>query len=85
MRNLNANVPGDNDAPAGSYTIIIQFVVDLEGNVSDVKALTAHGYGMEEEAMRALKKATKWQPAIQNGHFVKAYRKQPITFVVPER
>jgi len=82
MRNLNANVPGDNDAPAGSYTVIIQFVVDLEGNVSDIQALTAHGYGMEEEAIRALKKATKWVPAIQNGHIVKAYRKQPITFVV---
>ena len=82
MRNLNGNVPGDNGAPAGSYTVIIQFVVDLEGNVSDIKALTAHGYGMEDEAMRVLRKATKWEPAIQNGHNVKAYRKQPITFVV---
>jgi len=81
-RNLNGNVPGDNGAPAGSYTVIIQFVVDLEGNVSDIKALTAHGYGMEDEAIRVLRKATKWEPAIQNGHNVKAYRKQPITFVV---
>jgi protein TonB len=81
-RNLNPEVPVSNGAPAGRYNVIIQFVVDLEGNVSDIKALTAHGYGMEEEAIRALKKATKWEPAIQNGHTVKAYRKQPITFVV---
>jgi protein TonB len=81
-RTLNPEVPISNGAPAGRYNVIIQFVVDLEGNVSDIKALTAHGYGMEEEAIRALKRATKWEPAIQNGHPVKAYRKQPITFVV---
>jgi protein TonB len=83
-RNLNANVPVDNGAPAGKYTVLVEFVVDLEGNVSDLKALTNHGYGMEQEAIRALKKATKWEPAFQNGQHVKAYRKQPITFVVEE-
>ena len=39
---------------------------------------------MEEEAMRAIKKAPKWNAAIQNGREVNAYRKQPITFVVSE-
>ncbi len=83
-RNLNANIPPDNGAPAGVYTVYVQFVVDKEGNVSDIKALTSHGYGMEQEALRVLKKATKWKPAIQNGYPVKAYRKQPITFQVEE-
>jgi len=81
-RNLNGNVPSDNDAPAGSYRVIIQFVVDKEGNVSDIKPLTNLGYGMEQEAIRVLKKATKWEPGIQNGLAVKSYRIQPITFIV---
>lgn len=81
-RNLNAEVPINNNAPAGRYTVVMQFVVDANGNVSDIKALTSHGYGMEEEAIRVLRKATKWEPAIQNGNQVKAYRKQPITFDV---
>ena len=80
--NLYANIPVENGAPAGRYTVIIQFVVDVEGNVSDIQPLTAHGYGMEAEAVRVLKKALKWEPAFQNGQHVKAYRKQPITFVV---
>jgi len=83
-RNLNANVPVDNGAPAGHYSVVIQFVVDKEGNVSDIKALTNHGYGLEEEALRVIRKATKWEPAIQNGYKVKAYRKQVITFEVNE-
>ncbi|MBK8952417.1 MAG: energy transducer TonB [Chitinophagaceae bacterium] len=81
-RNLNANIPVDNGAEPGRYTILIQFVVDSEGNVSDLRPLTNLGYGMEEEAMRVLKKAKGWEPAIQNGLRVKAYHKQPITFEV---
>lgn len=81
-RNLDANVPVDNGAPEGTYTVIVQFIVDKEGNISDVKALTSRGYGMEEEAMKIIKKGPKWKPAIQNGRNVKAYRKQPITFLV---
>lgn len=80
--NCNGQVASDNGAPEGTYTTVVQFVVDKEGNISDVKALTNHGYGMEEEAMRTIKKGPKWIPAVQNGRQVKAYRKQPITFQV---
>lgn len=83
-RNLDPETPTKNNAPPGRYTVVIQFIVDKEGNVSDIKALTNHGYGLEAEAIRVLKKAPKWEPAIQNGYKVKAYRKQPITFDVPE-
>lgn len=81
-RNLDANVPIDNGAPEGTYTVIVQFIVDKEGNISDVKALSNKGYGMEDEAIKIIKKGPKWTPAIQNGRNVKAYRKQPITFLV---
>lgn len=82
-RNLNANVPLDNGAPPGRYSVVFKFVVDKQGNVSDIQALTEHGYGMEAEALRVLRKAAKWEPAIQNGYQVKAYKKQVIIFEVP--
>lgn len=84
-RNLDAQVPVDNGASPGNYTVIVQFIVDVAGNVSDVKALTSVGYGMEQEAIRVIKKSGKWTPAIQNGREVKAFRKQPITFQVTEQ
>jgi periplasmic protein TonB len=83
-RNLNGNVPVDNGAPAGKYTVLIQFVVDTEGKISDIRALSNNGYGMENEAIRVLKKANKWDPAIQNGRQVKTYKRQPITFRIDE-
>jgi protein TonB len=81
-RNLNPNTPVDNGAPEGTYTVYVQFVVSKDGSISDVKALTNHGYGMEAEAIRVIKKGPAWVPAVQNGRQVNAYRKQPITFQV---
>ena len=81
-KNLNPQTPVDNGAPAGRYTVKIKFVVDKEGNVSDIVPLTNLGFGMEDEAIRVLKKAKKWEPAIQNGYKVKAYHTQFITYEV---
>ncbi|RZM17984.1 MAG: hypothetical protein EOO88_41905, partial [Pedobacter sp.] len=50
----------------------------------DVVAETSFGHGMEAEAIKAIKKGPKWTPAIQNGRNVNAYRRQPITYIVPD-
>ncbi len=84
QRNLDASVATKNSAPPGNHTTIVQFIVDVTGNVYDIKALTKIGYGMEEEAMRVIRKSGKWKPAIQNGRAVTSYRKQPITFTITE-
>jgi len=62
-------------------TVVVQFIVDKEGNVSDVEAISGPtGGGLRDEAIRVIKKSGKWTPAIQNGRQVKSYKKQPITF-----
>lgn len=81
-KNLNPSVPVDKGAPAGNYMVVVQFVVNKDGNISDIKSLTNHGYGMEQEVLRIIKNSGKWNPAIQDGRPVKAYRKQPVTFQV---
>ena len=83
-RNLNGQVATDNSAPEGTYTVVVRFIVAKDGSVSDITPETSVGYGMEGEAVRAIKKAPKWTPAQQNGNIVKAYRRQPITFVVAD-
>jgi protein TonB len=84
-KNLNANAPVDNGAPAGTYQVIVRFIVSKDGSISDVQPETKHGYGMEDEAVKIIKKGPKWTPALQNGRNVNAYRRQPITFVVEEQ
>ena len=73
-----AEVPVNNGAPAGRYSVVVRFVVDIDGSISNIQALTNHGYGLEEEAIRVIKKSKKWGPAYLNGSHVKAYKKQVI-------
>lgn len=82
MANLNPDVPVKNNAPEDQYMVVVQFIVDTTGSISDIKALTHYGYGMEQEVICILQQSPKWQPAQQDGRLVKAYRKQPITFAV---
>lgn len=81
-RTLDANIGVKNNAPLGKYTVKVRFVVMKDGSVSQIIPLTAHGYGMEEEAIRVIKNSSGWTPAEQNGTPVNSYRIQPITFVV---
>jgi hypothetical protein len=81
-KNLDPNVPVENGAPIGIYTVIVQFIVDKTGAISDIKALTNFGYGMEQEVLRIMNKSPMWSPASQNNRAVKAYRKQPVIFVI---
>ncbi|MEO7265071.1 MAG: energy transducer TonB [Ferruginibacter sp.] len=83
--NLNAETPVENGASEGTYTVVVRFIVSKDGSISDVVAETKHGYGMEAEAIKIIKKGPNWTPALQNGRHVNAYRRQPITFVVAEQ
>ena len=82
IRHLNPDVPVRKLAPLGQYTVVVQFVVDTTGAVTQIEPLTHFGYGMEEEVIRMLKASPQWIPARQFGRKVKAYRRQPITFEV---
>ena len=64
-------------------TVTIQFIVDADGNVSDVTAISGP-QELRAAAVAAIKKSGKWEPAIQNGRKVKSYKKQPITFKLAE-
>lgn len=83
-RNLNSSIPTDEGAPPGNYTVRVQFIVDKDGNVSQVQALNDPKYGTAEEAVRVIKKGPKWKPAIQNGRKVIYQAVQSITFQVTD-
>lgn len=59
--------------------VMVQFIVDKEGNVSDVQAISGPE-ALRSEAERVIRKSGKWNPAVQNGMHVKSYKRQPIGF-----
>lgn len=83
-RNLNRDLPVENGAPPGKYTVYVTFIVDKTGAISDVKAENDPGYGTKDEAVKVIKRGPSWKPAVQNGRNVIYRHKQGITFVVSE-
>ena len=60
--------------------VTLRFVVDEQGNVSDVNVVKGIGGGCDEEAKRVVMKMPKWKPGKQNGKAVKVYYTLPISF-----
>ena len=83
-RNLNRDIPVENGAPPGRYTVVVAFTVSKTGAISDVAAENDPGYGTKAEAIRVITKGPSWKPAVQNGRNVIYRHKQAITFVVSE-
>lgn len=83
-RNLNRDIPVENGAPPGRYTVVVAFTVSKTGAISDVAAENDPGYGTKAEAIRVITKGPAWKPAVQNGRNVIYRHKQSITFVVAE-
>lgn len=83
-KNLNRDIATDNGAPPGDYPVIVSFLVNREGYISDVRAENDPGYGTKAEAIRVIQKSPQWEPAIQNGRKVVYRQKQKITFRVEE-
>ena len=63
-------------------TCQIRFIVNRDGRVMDVTALTLRGTKLAKVAVNAILKGPKWSPGQQNGHYVASYRIQPVTFAI---
>lgn len=85
-RNLNANVAADDGAAMGNYTVKVQFIVDKEGNISNVQAIEVPKPcpSCGPEAIKVIKRGPKWEPAVQNGRNVIYQAIQFVTFQVAE-
>jgi len=58
--------------------VLISFVVERDGCLTDIKILKDLGYGTGEEAVRMLKGSPKWTPGMQKGEPVRVRFTLPI-------
>jgi protein TonB len=59
--------------------VFVQFVIEKDGSLSDIKVLRDIGHGTRKEAIRVLKKSPKWIPAEKDGKKVRVLYSFPIT------
>jgi protein TonB len=58
----------------------LQFVVERDGSLTDIKIVRNPGAGTGEEAERVLKMSPHWKPGIQNGKAVRFQYTVPVNF-----
>jgi protein TonB len=63
-------------------TVYVTFVVEGNGEISDVKKLRGIGGGCDEEAMRVVKAMPSWKAGKQNGKSVRVQYNLPIKFTL---
>lgn len=67
----------DNDV--SKIRLIVQFVVEKDSTLTDIKIMRDPGYGAGKEALRVLKTMNKWIPAQDKGVNVRSRFTLPIT------
>lgn len=62
--------------------VVLKFVVNTQGEIRDIEVISKvkYGYGLEEEAIRVIKKMPRWTPGKLNGKPVNVYFSLPISF-----
>ncbi len=62
--------------------VFVNFVVEKDGSISNVKVLRGIGGGCDEEAIRVVKSMPKWKPGKQRGKPVRVSFNLPIKFTL---
>ncbi|MDR0228044.1 MAG: energy transducer TonB [Flavobacteriaceae bacterium] len=70
------------DSNVKEMRVILTFVVEKDGSLTDIKVLRDPGYGAGAEAIRVLKTMNKWKSAEQNNKKVRSQFTLPITINV---
>ncbi|PLW93191.1 MAG: energy transducer TonB [Marinilabiliales bacterium] len=63
-------------------TVILQFIIEKDGSVSNVVVARGIGGGCDEEAVRVVQKMPKWTPGKQYGRPVRVQYTLPVRFVL---
>jgi protein TonB len=61
-------------------TVVVRFVVNETGGISDIQIVRDIGGGCGAEAVRVVKSMPKWKPGRQRGKAVKVYFTLPVRF-----
>ncbi len=78
--NKNIKYPGAASRANVSGRVFLQFVVNIDGSITDVEVVKGVGFGCDEEAVRVVKGMPKWKPGRQSGRAVRVKYTLPVNF-----
>ncbi len=82
--NENINYPKPALRMEISGRVFVKFIVEKDGSISGINVVKGIGAGCDQEAIRVLSQAPKWEPGKQRGRPVRVSMILPIAFVMSE-
>ncbi|RIV24916.1 energy transducer TonB [Fibrisoma montanum] len=79
-KNLRYPAPASRSGISGR--VVVSFVVNTDGRLTDVQVLKGIGFGCDEEALRVVKQMPPWKPGRQSGRMVPVKFNLPIAFAL---
>ena len=61
--------------------IIVEFIIETDGSISNFNVIQDIGYGSAEEITRSFKKCPNWIPGKKSGQLVRTLYRLPITIM----
>ena len=61
-------------------TVVVSFIVNTDGSISNVRVIKGVGFGCDQEAARVVRNMPRWKPGIQRGEPVRVKFNLPIEF-----
>src|SRR5690606_17454420 len=80
--NENLNYPEKARERGITGRVLLNFIVEKDGEISNISVIQGIGGGCDEEAVAVMAKAPKWLPGEQNGEKVRVQCTIPITFAL---
>lgn len=74
---MNFHYPEDPEFSGGK--MMVTFIVEIDGSLSEIKCVKGMGFGTEQEIVRVLKMSPRWNAAMKNGEKVRTNYTIPIT------
>jgi TonB-dependent SusC/RagA subfamily outer membrane receptor len=84
-QNINHKLPKERGGPEGKYTVVLSFLVEEDGTLSNIEARNDPGYGTAEEAIRVIKNGPNWIPSERDGKKGNYLKRMSIEFSVSKK
>jgi len=81
----HTNYPKEAKKKGITGKVFVQFVIERDGSVSNVKLARKVNPLLDEEAVRVIKMMPKWKPGKQRGKPVRVMYQIPINFVLDKQ
>ena len=81
----NMKYPSEAEKLGVEGRVFVQFIVEKDGSLSDIKVVKGIGAGCDEEAVRVLRIMPNWLPGTQEGEPVRQKMIQSILFKFNKR